>query len=479
MSRLRFVTTLIFFALIAIAANAGDAKAAGAATTTSTLALPTSQPSADSLPEAPIAFSRGMEQLLLARRFDQLGEIAEQLRSTQKRWPGGRWVLTNFYEGVGTPAPGSHPTEEDWTQHMKLVEEWVSAKPSSITARIALAESWQGYAWFARGSGHADKVTDNGWKAFAERLVRTKQVLDSAAKLDAKDPHWYRVMFDVSLGQGWEMEQEAALYKQAIAFEPGYYSYYRAMGRYLAPQWNGEEGDAARYAAKTADAIGGETGDIIYFEVASELICGCSVRNSPIKTMDWTRLKRGFETARKKYGTSYIQLNQIALMSVVFADTVAADDYIREIGDQRDDDIWKKSYFDSIKEWAADYAPMERMEREATIQGAENMKTPEGQQFLAEFWQIMSKTWPTCVANLKEKLPPFQVKLRLAADGTVNRSGMYDGSLAPLLGCAFKPLMTQKPFSIKPPHGDYWLVFDLDPAQAAAPATLTPSSGGN
>ena len=109
----------------------------------------------------------------------------------------------------------------------------MSTKPSSVTARIALAGAYANYAWEARGSDYADTVTKNGWKLFAQPIDKAKEILEEASTLKAKCPHWYVVMQRVALAESWDLARATALLDQAVAFEPDYYYYYRAHAGYL------------------------------------------------------------------------------------------------------------------------------------------------------------------------------------------------------------------------------------------------------
>ena len=90
----------------------------------------------------------------------------------------------------------------------------------------------------------------------------------------------------------WEQDRLQALFRKAVAFEPEYYYYYRMLADSLLPKWGGEEGEAARFAAAVADGIGGKKGDLIYFEIATTLVCACGkVHEQGINGLSWPRIK--------------------------------------------------------------------------------------------------------------------------------------------------------------------------------------------
>ena len=90
--------------------------------------------------------------LLKQEKFKELDCLADAARSGQAKFPGGMWILHNLYAGLDQPTR-QHATEIDWRNHLARLERWVAAMPNSITARVALAQSYAGYGWVARRGG--------------------------------------------------------------------------------------------------------------------------------------------------------------------------------------------------------------------------------------------------------------------------------------------------------------------------------------
>jgi Domain of unknown function (DUF4034) len=229
--------------------------------------------------------------LLKEKKFAELDCLANEARAEKSRFSGGTWKLVEIYTGLEEPRPG-HPTEVDWRQHLALIEQWKSNNPTSITARIALAESYVGYGWAARGDGYSDSVTDSGWKLLAERMQKANNILQEASALPTKCPEWYLAMLDVAQGQNWPLEQTTALFEQAVKLEPDFQHYYRNYAYQLLPKWSGQEGDAARFAERAANRIGGEDGDILYFQIGAKIVCACQDPDGTY--FSWPRLQKGF-----------------------------------------------------------------------------------------------------------------------------------------------------------------------------------------
>lgn len=145
-------------------------------------------------------FELAVAALLKEEQFAALDCTADAFRASKARFSGGAWKLNAVYGGLEDPWVG-HATEEDWQDHIARVQRWVASNPTSITARIALSQSYSSYAWDARGKGTSDTVSQSGWKLFEQRLDKAKETLDEAASLDAKCPEWYVAMARVARGQ--------------------------------------------------------------------------------------------------------------------------------------------------------------------------------------------------------------------------------------------------------------------------------------
>src|SRR5207249_2827085 len=113
-----------------------------------------------------------------------------------------------------------------------------------------------------------------------------------------------------------------------------------------------------KFLQEAADRIGGDKGDILYFQVAAAnyVICGCD--DNP--DLSWDRIKRGFEASEKRYGASMENLNRIAYLASYFGerDPVYANKILARIGDQWDAETWgSQETFEQMKQWLSVVAP--------------------------------------------------------------------------------------------------------------------------
>jgi Domain of unknown function (DUF4034) len=291
---------------------------------------------------------------LAKKNFNELDSKAHEARAEKLRFSGGIWKLDDFYTALSTPIIGQQATDEDWKLHIATLKEWELAKPESVTARVALAETYIEYADHARGQGYADSVSDTGWKLHTERNALAACTLLEAARLKEKCPYWYEVMPHVALGQGWDKSSARELFEQAVAFEPGYYHFYREYTYYLLPKWYGGPGEAEEFAAEVSRRVSGPEGKFIYFEVASLITCQCDSSDSHLEKLSWPAIKEGYAALGQLYGLSPLKTNRFAHMAYEAGDQNAAKEAFAMIGDDWDHQVWRSSAnIETAKVWAA------------------------------------------------------------------------------------------------------------------------------
>jgi hypothetical protein len=410
-------------------------------------------------------------QLLKQEKFGDLDCLADSARTGKTRFSGGAWKLRNLYIGLESPRPG-HPTQEDWLQLLELIERWAQRNPQSITAPIALAEAYVGYAWDARGDGFSNTVSNSGGRLFGERIAKARTILDDASALASKCPDWYIAMQQVARGQSWELPRATALFQQAVAFEPAYQYYYRTQATYLLPKWSGKEGDAAHFAEESANRVGGEAGDALYFLIAETIVCACE--DTEFGHFSWARLQSGFTTLENKYGSSLISVNSFSLMGVKSNDWVAADSAFKRIGDNWDKETWiTQDWFKQNRASAAQAGPMQIHIRATRKEAQANMQTPEGQAYLKNVQQKLAAFEEPCLKESDSDHRKFEMQLSVGENGNAERAQTEQRpnafTVCVMRGLYQSFLKKETPFA-PPPHASYWLLLELDPATFAASA---------
>jgi hypothetical protein len=317
------------------------------------IAAPPASPS-DELYDSDGPYQAHIAAILLKEDFAQLEKTAKQVRASRARIKSGVWKLFAFYDGIVNPLDGTSFTDSDWDARFAVIKKWIAAYPDSATAQIALADTYVGYAWAARGSGYSDSVSQSGWNLFGQRIELAKSTLLQAAHLKEKCPFWYEAMQNVALAQGWDKQQARELLDEASAFEPTYYHFYREYANYLLPKWYGDEGNTQAFAEEISTRLGEPDGSIVYFEIASLLACQCDPDRNTLAGISWPKAKQGYISLKRLYGTSNLKMNRFALMSVMSGDKSSAREALAELGSDWNHLVWHSAEsFESAKAWAS------------------------------------------------------------------------------------------------------------------------------
>ncbi len=289
--------------------------------------------------------------LLTNGDFAQLEKIGEQNRAERVRLLGDIWKTYAFFEAMGNPPHGAILKDADFESEIEAVKKWNTAYPESATARIALACAYTGYAGFARGTGYADEVSSGQWRKYAVRAGKAKQALLEAATMRDKDRGWYQAMLQVAHDESWDKMQYRDLLKQAMAFEPDYYHYYKLYANDLLPQWGGQPGEIQSFAEEVAASRPEPDSSILYFEILGALDCYCRQSEEMLASASWPKVKQGYENINRLYGTSNLKANRYAVFAYFVKDKQAAKEAFAAIS-SRESDIWDQNSFEAVRGWA-------------------------------------------------------------------------------------------------------------------------------
>ncbi len=288
-----------------------------------------------------------------ARDFRALEDMVAEVRSSPTVFASGSWKLNQFYGALGTSRKAG---DDVWQQDENAYQEWEKTFPQSITARIAHAEFLTSYAWKARGSGWANTVSEDGWRAFGERLNAAEKILAAAREMQPPCPMWWRAEMTVALGQGWSRTQEARLFEEAKKAFPQFWGYDVAHAYFLLPRWYGEEGDwekSAEQEMQRPEGLGAEG----YARVVASLVnyYGNIFRESHAS---WPKTREGFEQIRKKYPTSLQNLSLFFRLSCLGGDRELAQQLLKERNGYMPPDM-PADLYESFKNWTLTGQPAE------------------------------------------------------------------------------------------------------------------------
>jgi hypothetical protein len=284
--------------------------------------------------------------------FAQLEKMAQQNRSEKGRVTGGFWKTNEFYNEVGYQLRSVNSKGTDYEGQIGRINRWIAAYPQSATARIALADLYISYAYFARGSGFSDSVGESQWKVYSARVSQAREILLEAAQLKQRDPGWYASMQLVALYEGWDKAQARDLFDQAVSFEPTFYHYYRYYAQYLEPKWFGTPGEVQRFAEESTAHLSDPDSSILYFQIVGPLGCYCRQAMEDLPHINYPKTRMGYENLTRLYGTDDLLANRFAFIASTFKDQSAAHEAFAAIT-APDLSIWyTQEIFDNAHTWA-------------------------------------------------------------------------------------------------------------------------------
>jgi hypothetical protein len=299
------------------------------------------------------SIGREAEDALVGKSYDELEAMALRFRGLNECYADGGTKLGVFYKGF---VPSDDDADGVWRARFDELRMWEKAKPKSFTARIALANCLVSFAWKARGGDVADKVDQDSWRLFFERLGEATNVLGQAKVLGENCPKYWSTMLEACQGLQVERPEYDNLFQQAIEEYPYYTYYYRLRGTHLLPRWYGKEGEWQKDLAQSADRIGGEEGDLVYAQVVWNIHhYGEGIDVFEGNDVSWDRVDRGFEVILKRFPNSLAAKNERAHLAALAGDPDKARSYFAETKGQVDLSAWhEKSEFIHSANWAFD-----------------------------------------------------------------------------------------------------------------------------
>ena len=294
------------------------------------------------------AFKVATRKIFDERRFDDLEKLAADLRANKSLFRDGSWKILHFYESFTL---STKEEDKTWKAVEKINQEWIDAKPGSITAYVAQANFFVDYAWYVRGSGFASSVSDRENFSFAKRLESAFEILRTSRTFPEKDPMWWNVALTTAIGQGWPKADFDHLIDEAVAFEPNYHSHDLQRAYSLLPRWHGEPGDWEAYAMKAAERKGG-LGAETYARIVIDLrrYHEQIFRNSKAS---WPKTKEGLQQLRMKYPESLEFINEAALLATMAEDQAYAREMFDLLGDTYLPFVFRKpESFAHYRHWA-------------------------------------------------------------------------------------------------------------------------------
>jgi hypothetical protein len=116
-----------------------------------------------------------------------------------------------------------------------LIKNW----PNEYLTYLLKGKYYSTYAWHGRGNSLADKVPEENWKLFRERLEISREALRQAWTLDTQDERIPLAMISSCKDLGDPRAEMELWFDRAMTLKPDYYAACLRKSNYLEPRWHG------------------------------------------------------------------------------------------------------------------------------------------------------------------------------------------------------------------------------------------------
>jgi hypothetical protein len=291
-------------------------------------------------------------KLLAAKDYDGLEKLAATDRVATSPLGSGVMPIMLFYDGI-TSLSGPE-TVAAYQEKETALKDWWQTSPDSVEARIALAMVLTDDAWFARGSGYANTVSDSAWVIFGQKLDQAAERLDGVKDKRQDYPEWYAAHNPIGMGLSEDKAAYLATALEGTTHYPQANDVYCGVEAFLLPRWFGSNQEVHDYITQSADKVGGDEGDILYARLAKNIWSYSYDINPFTETgLSWPRVKHGMELICNRYPHSTTMANYFCVFAYQAQDHAVAQTLFNYLGDRYESWAWgSRENFDTARNWA-------------------------------------------------------------------------------------------------------------------------------
>lgn len=297
---------------------------------------------------------KAVRVLVNASAFEELDELATNLRETKARTSSGYPALLFFHRAIvqGLDEPAMTPAT--WEANESYARKWIKARPESSTAHLLVADIFSNRAWQIRGGGYANSVTESQWKGFKEFSSKAQAYLSQCYEICSKDPKWYSLMLESMRSSSAPSEVYFRTFVEGFERFPEYDPIYGEVAAHLAPKWGGSVETFEAFARQVTSKFSPDTRDSVYARIYSDF---AGLKSGAVRPrfsewqVDCPRLIRGHDYIVAKYPTNY-NFNIAAHMAAQCQDKKATRIFMAKVGNAPDLHLWGDSVEDATNAYA-------------------------------------------------------------------------------------------------------------------------------
>lgn len=285
--------------------------------------------------------------------FAELEKVLAVLQDELPRFLSGEFKIKSFYEGIIKRF--GDVDSKDYNSFIKIAEKWKQHYPESIAPYCLIAKASYDKAWFHRGSGFAKAVSKSGWELMKVYMDIFAQEMEEGENIKQKDEYFYYLKSSRRRKNRKSTASSMYYLKKGLAINPLYYDIYIKVATQTLPRWGGYAGQIEEFAdyaySKDPDNWGS-----FHYAVIADLARTYNRKEVVIKfNFDYEKIREGLLLFHKYYPLNLYWINSLASFSCMYGDQDTAQRAFSVIGgrwDQKSEEVWSKTEFDSCRGWA-------------------------------------------------------------------------------------------------------------------------------
>jgi parallel beta-helix repeat protein len=305
-----------------------------------------------------------MGKLFRMEKFNELEEIADQLRKEKKRYKNGNWQLKDFYYLISASIYSADESA-NVAEIESHINQWLKQYPDSITPRIMLAQAYSNLAWRARGTSWISEVTEQGLKDMEKYNALAVKQVKKALELNIDEPELYNIYQTLSLNVEEFRKNSEQMFKKAIEIYPDYWPLYTSRANFLLPRWHGKRGDLV----KLAQSVEAQDPNYEMYTLIADTAVWPTYKRLPDDILDigfsYEKIKTGLENLIKKWPENEGFKRTLCVYACVFVDKETAKNLFNELSESKF--TWQNNdYTAKLRRWATGDSEYPLFEKERT-----------------------------------------------------------------------------------------------------------------
>ena len=234
---------------------------------------------------------------------------------------------------------------------------WAQRRPELALAHAAHLEALSDLAWFHRGSGYANTVSEQRFKDFHAALDRALGYADQHAAVLAGNGHAAQVVVNILVGRSASVAQQLAAARRGLSKEPWNECIYRAAINGLMPKWGGRPQQLEAWVREAMRDLPEAEASMRYARLYSDAVDRHYEQSLFEETLaQWPLMRDGLKRLSQAHAQGTYWTNRRAFMACMAKDREVAVQALEGI-DKPDLDAWRggsngQRNYQACRRWA-------------------------------------------------------------------------------------------------------------------------------